>query len=96
MVRDIERKLPGQPGDAFRDELAMAKRLLNQHKRDKGKLYSFHAPEVKCLSKWKSHKRYEFGVKASIAVTNKSNFVIGGMALPGNPYDGHTLVTALS
>lgn len=96
VVRDIERKLPGQPGEALREELAMAKRLLNQQKHDKGKLYSLHAPEVECLSKGKSHKRYEFGVKASIAVTNKSNFVIGGMALPGNPYDGHTLVTALS
>ena len=94
VVRDIERKRPGQPG--VREELAMAKRLLHQQKRDKGKLYSLHAPEVECLSKGKSHKRYEFGVKVSIAVTNKSNFVIGGMALPGNPYDGHTLVTALT
>ena len=39
--------------------------------------------------------RNEFGVKASIATTNKSNFVVGGMALPGSPYDGHTLKQAL-
>jgi IS5 family transposase len=50
---------------------------------------------VECISKGKAHKRYEFGVKASIATTNKSNFVVGGMALPGNPYDGHTLTHAL-
>ena len=31
----------------------------------------------------------------SIAATNKSNFVIGAMALSGNPYDGHTLSGAL-
>jgi IS5 family transposase len=54
-----------------------------------------HAPEVECISKGKAHKRYEFGVKASIATTNKSNFVVGGLALPGNPYDGHTLKTVL-
>ena len=42
------------------------------------------------------HKRYEFGVKASIATTNKSNFVVGGIALPGSPYDGHTLKQALT
>ena len=42
-----------------------------------------------------AHKRYEFGVKTSIAVTNKSNFVVGGKALPGNPYDGHSLPEAL-
>ena len=41
-------------------------------------------------------KRYEFGVKASIATTNKSNFVVGGMAVPGSPYDGHTLKKALA
>ncbi len=96
VVRDIERKLPGEASGALREELAMAKRLLNQQKHDKGKLYSLHAPEVECISKGKTHQRYEFGVKASIAVTNKSNFVIGGMALPGNPFDGHTLVGALN
>ena len=36
-------------------------------------------------------KRCEYGVKASVAVTNRSNFVVGGIALPSNPYDGHTL-----
>ena len=40
--------------------------------------------------------RNEFGMKASIATTNKSNFVVGGMALPGSPYDGHTLKKALA
>ena len=80
----------------FADELALAKRLLGQQKQDKNKLYSLHAPEVECISKGKVAKRYEFGVKASIATTNKSNFVVGGMALPGSPYDGHTLKEALA
>ena len=35
-------------------------------------------------------------LRASIATTNKSNFVVGGMALPGSPYDGHTLTKALA
>ncbi len=70
--------------------------LLAQQKQDKNKLYSLHAPEVECISKGKVAKRYEFGVKASIATTNKSNFVIGGMALPGSSYDGHTLKKALA
>jgi IS5 family transposase len=97
VVRDIERKIAAQPGRqmVFADELALAKRLLAQQKQAKNKLYSLHAPEVECISKGKAHKRYEFGVKASIATTNKSNFVVGGMALAGNPYDGHTLNQAL-
>ncbi len=97
VVRDIERKISAQPDHqaVFAEELAMARRLLAQQKQDKNKLYSLHAPEVECISKGKAHKRYEFGVKASIATTNKSNFVVGGMALPGNPFDGHTLTKAL-
>ncbi len=97
VVRDIERKISAQPDHQaiFAEELALARSLLAQQKQDKNKLYSLHAPEVECISKGKAHKRYEFGVKASIATTNKSNFVVGGMALPGNPYDGHTLTKAL-
>ena len=97
VVRDIERKIAHQAEKqaAFAEELGLAKRLMAQQKQDKDKLYSLHAPEVECLSKGKAHKRYEFGVKASIATTNRSNFVVGGMALPGNPYDGQTLTLAL-
>ena len=97
VVRDIERKIVDFPARQriFANELEMAKRLLKQKQADRNKLYSLHAPEVECISKGKAHKRYEFGVKASVATTNKSNFVVGGMALPGNPFDGHTLVDAL-
>ena len=97
VVRDIERKTADQPElqAVFAQELVLARRLLGQQRTDRNKLYSVHAPEVECISKGKAHKRYEFGVKASIATTNKSNFVVGGLALPGNPYDGHTLKMAL-
>ena len=97
VVRDIERKIAtdAQLQSVFADELGLARRLLAQKKDSSNKLYSLHAPEVECISKGKAHKRYEFGVKASIAVTNRSNFVVGGLALPGNRYDGHTLKQAL-
>ena len=97
VVRDIERKIHDDEllQQIFADELAMAKRVLTQKKDSSRKLYSLHAPEVECISKGNAHKRYEFGVKASIAVTNRSSFVVGGLALPGNPYDGHTLKSAL-
>lgn len=41
--------------------------------------------------KAKRIKRYEFGVKASIAVTAKESFIVGARSYLGNPYDGHTL-----
>ena len=59
------------------------------------KLYSFHAPEVECIGKGKASAPYEFGVKASVVTTNArapgGQFVLHAKALPGNPYDGHTL-----
>lgn len=98
VVRDIDRQVAKDPTleGVFADELAMAKRLLAQQRHSTGKLYSLHAPEVECLSKGKAHKRYEFGVKASITSTNRSNFIVGGQSLPGSPYDGHTLEEVLA
>ncbi len=94
--RDIRRKLAGNQALAphFARALVLVDRLLAQQRHDTRKLYSLHAPEVECLAKGKAHKKYEFGVKVSVAVTNRSGFVLGMMALPGNPYDGHTLQTA--
>lgn len=98
VVRDLERKLVDQPDAvqaAFVEELALAKRLLAQQRQDKNKLYALHAPEVECIAKGKVPKRYEFGVKVSIAASNRSNLVVGAQSLPGNPHDSHTLKDAL-
>jgi hypothetical protein len=47
----------------------------------------------------KPHKPYEFGVEVSVATTLKrckgGQFVTHVQALPGNPYDGHTLVSVI-
>ena len=99
VMRDIERGLARMPGlsIAFKDALAKAQTIYAQAGNPKAsdKVYSWHAPEVECIAKGKANKKYEFGCKASIAVTNKSNFIIGAMAHHGKPYDGHTLGTVL-
>ena len=98
VYRHLKRRLAEQPESvqaAFAEPMALTKRLLDQQRHDKRKLYALHAPEVECIAKGKAHKRYEFGVKVSIATTNRSNLVVGAMSLPGNPYDGHTLGSAL-
>src|SRR6516164_8017245 len=63
------------------------------------KVYSLHAPEVECIGKGKAHRPYEFGVKVSVATTVKHSaggqFVTHAAALPGKPYDGHTLATVI-
>jgi IS5 family transposase len=98
VVRDLERRLPSQAESvqaAFAEPLALTWRLLAQQRQDKHKLYALHAPEVECIAKGKVPKRYEFGVKVSIATTNRSNLVVGAQSMPGNPHDGHTLKEAL-
>lgn len=75
--------------------LARIERVLQQQVKDKNKIYALHSPEVECLSKGKARTRYEFGVKASIAVTANRGLVVGARAFPGNPYDGHTLAQQL-
>ncbi len=84
--RDIERQLPNYSVDIqslFEVALKQAQKLIEQEQHSKNKLYSLHAPEVECISKGKAHKPYEFGVKTSIAVTNKEGFVIGAQSCPG-------------
>ncbi len=99
VLRDIERQLGKVPEGTLRERLvemiALVNRLLAQKPKDRKKLYSLHEPAVDCISKGKAHKRYEFGTKVSVATTNRSGFVVGMRALPGNPYDGHTLHEAL-
>ena len=98
LVRDIRRKIAGREDleATFLWPLSRADQIRSQQQRQRGwKLYSFHAPEVECIGKGKASAPYEFGVKASIVTTNRrapgGQFVLHARALPGNPYDGHTL-----
>ena len=101
LIRDIRRKIAGNTEleAAFETTLERAEQVLTQRSKDKNKLYAMHAPEVECIGKGKARTRYEFGVKASIATTNEcaagGQFVLGAMALPGNPYDGHSLAAQI-
>jgi len=102
VIRDITRKIEGDPWleVMFASLLSLAQRVRAQERGQRGpKVYSLHAPEVECIGKGKAHKPYEFGVKVSVATTLKhckgGQFVTHVQALPGNPYDGHTLARVI-
>lgn len=99
VYRDILRKIasviPEEDKSVFVWPLILAGRLLKQKKTGKNKLYSLHEPDVVCISKGKSHKRYEFGNKVSLTTTSTGSFIVGALSFTGNPYDGHTLKPAL-
>jgi transposase, IS5 family len=102
VIRDIARKIEGDPSleAKFAWLLSLARRVRAQERGQRGpKIYSLHAPEVECIGKGKPHKPYEFGVNVSVATTLKHSkggqFVTHVQALPGNPYDGHTLAEVI-
>src|SRR5580700_10652321 len=102
ITRDIVRKIKGDAAleSVFAHPLMLARRVREQRQHQRGKkVYSLHAPEVECIGKGKAHRPYEFGVKVSLATTlNRSRggqFIAHAKAMPGNPYDGHTLATVI-
>jgi transposase, IS5 family len=102
VIRDIRRKIAGNAAleGKFEHLLMLARRVREQQQRQRGpKVYSLHAPEVECIGKGKAHRPYEFGVKVSVATTlshaKGGQFVAHVKALPGKPYDGHTLATVI-
>ena len=97
LIRDINRKIKIQSIADKKVEriLSLCVRIFNQKRSDKNKIYSYHAPEVKCISKGKAHKRYEFGNKVSIASTAKNGWIVGVESFSENIYDGKTAADAL-
>lgn len=92
LVRELERGLA--TGD-FARELELFKKVLAQEKNSKDKIYSLHEPEVYCMGKGKAHKKYEYGCKASVVLTQRTGIIVGAMTFKTNVYDGHTLEEVL-
>jgi IS5 family transposase len=94
IMRDIRRKT-GVIDEPLKTLLARCAQLIDQKPGDKNKLYSLHEPQVRCISKGKAHKRYEFGQKVALATTNRYDWFVGALLVENNPYDGHTLSRTL-
>lgn len=92
LVRDVERKLTAN--SKYHEDIVIMKKVLEQTRYDNNKIYSLHEPDVKCISKGKEHKKYEFGNKVSIMSTKNSGVIIGAVSC-ANEYDGHTLERTL-
>ncbi len=102
LIRDIRRKIDckAELYSVLDGPLSKASKIKIQFRGQRGKkLYSWHAAEVECIGKGKAHKPYEFGVKVSLTTTNKrckgGQFILHAKALPGSPYDGHTLAQVI-
>ncbi len=95
LTRELERKLTPQALKKWGSDLELFQQVLAQKKEDSNKIYSLHEPQVKCFSKGKEHKKYEFGSKASFLITQKTGVIVGALNFTENIHDSKTLPAAL-
>lgn len=96
LTRELKRKLPVDTFQQYSDLFEIFDRVLAQQRNSSQKIYSIHEPNVYCIGKGKAHKKYEFGAKASIAVTKNSGIIVGAVSHPQNIHDSKTLVEVIS
>ena len=95
LVRDIARKLPLAKLDTYLYSLKLYQRVLSQKRGDNNKIYSLHEPDVKCYSKGKEHKKFEFGSKASILIDQGTGIIMGALNFTQTLHDSKTLPDVL-
>ncbi|MGY4430675.1 hypothetical protein ACVWWO_003152 [Bradyrhizobium sp. F1.13.1] len=99
IIRDIGRKLDGNAdllgGIVLERMLARARQVLEQKRHQRGpKLYSLHAPVRRGQGAPASWVRCQVSVVTTLAQAQDRQFVTHVKALPGSPYDAHTVATA--
>ena len=75
----------------YEKTLNLFKKVLNQKRGDKNKIYSLHEEDVACIAKGKVHKKFEFGSKVSFGILPGSNIIVAIKTFFGNPHDSKTL-----
>ena len=95
LVREIARKLPLARLGAHLPALKLYQKVLSQKRGDTGKIYSLHEPNVKCYSKGKEHKKFEFGSKASILIDQATGIIMGAINFTQTLHDSKTLPEVL-
>lgn len=96
LTRELKRKLSVDALLHYSSLFDIFDRVLDQQRNSSKKVYSIHEPDVYCIGKGKAHKKYEFGAKASIAVTKSSGIIVAAVSHPENIHDSKTLIEVIS
>ena len=95
LVRELARKLPMDRLGIYLPALKLYQRVLSQNRGDSDKIYSLHEPNVKCYTKGKEHKKFEFGSKASFLVCQQTGIIMGALNFTETLHDSKTLPEVL-
>jgi IS5 family transposase len=95
-LRELERNLDQEATNQYANDLKLYRRVIQQRKDDKNKIYSLHKPFTCCIAKGKMHKPYEFGNKIGLLVNPKSLVILAIESFTGNPHDSHTIEPLLN
>jgi len=97
-IRELERKMSAGQKLIHAGKLELYKRAVNQEKNDRDKVYSFHKPFTKCISKGKPHKQYEFGNKVGIVSggVKGRKIILAVKGFMDNVFDGHSIEPLLA
>ena len=95
LLRDIARKLSLERLGKYLPDLKLYQAVLSQKRGDSNKVYSLQEPNVKCYSKGKDHKKFEFGSKASIIVDQSTGIILGALNFTETLHDSKTIPEAL-
>jgi IS5 family transposase len=91
LVRELGRKLSLEGLCRHIEKLKLYQRAIEQQRADSDKVYSLHEPNVKCYTKGKAHKKYEFGSKASIVIDQQTGIIIEAQNFTETIHDSKTL-----
>lgn len=95
LVRELERKLTPSALNKHGIDLQLFARVLSQKRSDTNKIYSLHEPQTKCYTKGKEHKKFEFGSKASLLITQRTGVIVGALNFTETLHDSKTLPEAI-
>jgi len=96
LIRDISRNLTEEQLSKHQETFDLFTKVTKQQMKDSNKVYSLHESHIYAIAKGKDHKKYEYGTKASLVTTMKSNVIIGVVAHEKNEHDSKTLEAALA
>jgi IS5 family transposase len=96
LIRDISRKIDEKKLEKHQETFDLFLKVSDQKQKDSNKIYSLHEQHIYVIAKGKDHKKYEYGTKASLVTTMKSNVIIGVSAHEKNEHDSKTLEAALA